>query len=415
MPQADEWQSPESYSHRLTLQPAPEAASKPIPLPGRVRWFETEADLRWEPNSKSAHERTPQGDAGTAARRMPQDAAIGLAAGHNPSRNADRSAIPIAGPFPESISGLVHDARNMVLALDLYCDLLEEPGVLHASYRHYAGELRRVGAANRRLLEKLSGLGDQLGDQLDDQLENRLDNPAEAPDFPPPPASGPVALSPMARSGRRQVFVLGQTVRNLAEEVQARRNLLGAMLGHGMTLGVSIRGGARPIAMAGDDLTRVMVNLARNAAEAMPGGGHLQIALEEGPEFLTLSFADNGPGIPEHALEAIFSPGFSTHVGLEPDRDAATAWPVRHRGLGLSIVRSLVTSAGGAVWAANRVGDLARPDRVKPDVNGSGALDDLDNLDAPDNFDGCGDGSPPHGAVILVEFPLLSANIGPAK
>jgi hypothetical protein len=29
-----------------------------------------------------------------------------------------------------SLAGLIHDARNMVSAMDLYCDLLEEPGVL---------------------------------------------------------------------------------------------------------------------------------------------------------------------------------------------------------------------------------------------------------------------------------------------
>ena len=38
------------------------------------------------------------------------------------------------GPYPggtgEQLSGLIHDARNMVSALELYCDLLEEPGVL---------------------------------------------------------------------------------------------------------------------------------------------------------------------------------------------------------------------------------------------------------------------------------------------
>ena len=30
----------------------------------------------------------------------------------------------------ESVAEVAHDARNMVTALGLYCDLLEEPGVL---------------------------------------------------------------------------------------------------------------------------------------------------------------------------------------------------------------------------------------------------------------------------------------------
>src|ERR1700743_2572376 len=59
----------------------------------------------------------------------------------------------------ESLSELAHDARNMVMALALYCELLEEPGVLSLPCRHYASELRLVAASSRRLVEKLALLG----------------------------------------------------------------------------------------------------------------------------------------------------------------------------------------------------------------------------------------------------------------
>ena len=55
---------------------------------------------------------------------------------------------------------LSHDARNMVTALSLYCDLLDEPGVLAEGCRHYANELRLVTDASRRLVEKLGRLED---------------------------------------------------------------------------------------------------------------------------------------------------------------------------------------------------------------------------------------------------------------
>src|SRR5208337_1997079 len=57
-----------------------------------------------------------------------------------------------------SVSEVAHDARNMVTALGLYCDLLEEPGVLASPFTHYAHELRLVAAASRRLVEKLVAL-----------------------------------------------------------------------------------------------------------------------------------------------------------------------------------------------------------------------------------------------------------------
>src|ERR1035437_1721568 len=58
----------------------------------------------------------------------------------------------------ESLAQVAHDARNMVTALGLYCDLLEEPGVLGAPFRHYGSELRLVATASRRLVEKLVAL-----------------------------------------------------------------------------------------------------------------------------------------------------------------------------------------------------------------------------------------------------------------
>ena len=58
----------------------------------------------------------------------------------------------------ESLAEVAHDARNMVTALGLYCDLLEEPGVLAQPFLHYGSELRLVATASRRLVEKLVAL-----------------------------------------------------------------------------------------------------------------------------------------------------------------------------------------------------------------------------------------------------------------
>jgi hypothetical protein len=58
----------------------------------------------------------------------------------------------------ENLAEVAHDARNMVTALGLYCDLLEEPGVLATPYVHYGNELRLVAAASRRLVERLVAL-----------------------------------------------------------------------------------------------------------------------------------------------------------------------------------------------------------------------------------------------------------------
>jgi len=309
----------------------------------------------------------------------------------------------------QSLAGLIHDAQNMVAAMDLYCDLLEEPGVLSAPFRHYAGELRLVSGAGRRLLEKLA-VAESVTELQNEAHSRNATSPRlrtdsrTAPAHPERSHEGPNRI-PMP--GRRAILPSGRRVADLAGELRDNHNLLSALVGPAITIGLSISGGRRPVAMASDDLTRVLVNLVKNAAEAMPFGGHLQIALEEDAEYLSLTLADNGPGIPEAALETIFAPGYSTRDGLAsapdsgPASDASSsAWPVRHRGLGLSIVRSIVTAAGGSIWAANRIGRPAR------DVSQS-AGDGGQNAEAVFQ-----DASALQGAVFVIEFPLNESPTG---
>ena len=72
-------------------------------------------------------------------------------------------ALATLGCQGESLAEVAHDARNMVTALGLYCDLLEEPGVLAVPFAHYGNELRLVAAASRRLVEKLVALDSGAG------------------------------------------------------------------------------------------------------------------------------------------------------------------------------------------------------------------------------------------------------------
>jgi signal transduction histidine kinase len=268
----------------------------------------------------------------------------------------------------------------MVTAIDLYCDLLEEPGVLGQAHQHYAGELRLVSAASRRLLDKLARAGSaQTGNSASSSpasevtessaglrlMPSSLSSSATPPVQTTPALTGAAARAALTsphskRPDRLRAFAFSQPVESLADELHSNRNLLSAMAGHGVTVGLSIHGGDRPLEMTREDLTRVLVNLARNAGEAMPGGGHLEIELEETAKSMTLAFTDSGPGIPPTALEAVFSPGYTTQPSHDPVQgDSAQGpqpaqWPAQHRGLGLAIVRSIAAASGGTVWAANR-------------------------------------------------------------
>ena len=51
--------------------------------------------------------------------------------------------------------GLLHDARNLMGAIGLYCDLLSMPGVLQPEHHGYAEELRLLGTRSGALIQHL--------------------------------------------------------------------------------------------------------------------------------------------------------------------------------------------------------------------------------------------------------------------
>ena len=249
----------------------------------------------------------------------------------------------------ESLAEVAHDARNMVTALGLYCDLLEEPGVLNPPFLHYGKELRLVATASRRLVEKLLSLDSRVGTVADRFGGARL-------------AADSVAAVRLERA-RRWEQMPAEPIDNLAAELLANRNLLAALAGPSITVTVDIEGGALPVKLTAEDLTRILVNLVKNSAEAMPDGGRIQLGVHELPagaraasQAVSLTVDDNGPGIPSKALEKIFDSGYTTRS----NGSNRGGWPASHRGLGLSITRSIVEAAGGSIQASNRVAAGAR-------------------------------------------------------
>jgi signal transduction histidine kinase len=64
-----------------------------------------------------------------------------------------------------------------------------------------------------------------------------------------------------------------------------------------------------------DLLKQAVLNVIQNAAQAMPEGGNLEVALEEDRKSAVLRIADEGPGIPDEIREKIFDLYFTTKTG----------------------------------------------------------------------------------------------------
>lgn len=109
-----------------------------------------------------------------------------------------------------------------------------------------------------------------------------------------------------------------------------------------------------------DTLKQILVNLIKNAVEAVPKGGRIDIihngrVLRDGREYFVLCVKDNGPGLPAEVLANLFLPVKSAKTG-------------ENHGIGLSIVHLLIKKLNGEISCssshAGAVFELYLPARI---------------------------------------------------
>jgi two-component system, sporulation sensor kinase E len=89
-------------------------------------------------------------------------------------------------------------------------------------------------------------------------------------------------------------------------------------------------------------IQQVLVNLVRNAMQAMTRGGEITIASGAGTEAAWVSISDTGSGIPEEKLNRIFQPFFTTKK--------------KGSGLGLMIVQRIIRDHAGKIDVESKPG-----------------------------------------------------------
>ena len=262
------------------------------------------------------------------------------------SVKAGRGAAPASGVAQGE--GLLHDARNLMGALGLYCDLLALPGVLKPEHGHYVDELRLLGARSGTLMERL------------------------------------VLALPVFEGEAKAVRAgaVGQPV-SLRAIVERCSGLLSQVAG-GRTIELSYGPAAGTLVSAGqEDVERVLVNLVRNAAAALdrrsgldrakpvasgargmvreivrdrtadaaPGAVRIGVGLlqnrvgDAAPwpfRRVRLTVEDSGCGMGAEQLERLLRPGRAPARG--------------GRGIGFCVVRELVAAGGGDLRVMSSAG-----------------------------------------------------------
>ncbi len=108
---------------------------------------------------------------------------------------------------------------------------------------------------------------------------------------------------------------------------------------------VTVSGDAPEVLGDIDRLQQVVANLVDNATRIVSPGGRVDVAVGTDGGWATLSVTDDGPGIPEEDLPHLFDRFYRADTSRTRTSGGA--------GLGLAIVRAIVTAHAGTIEAEN--------------------------------------------------------------
>jgi len=200
-------------------------------------------------------------------------------------------------------------------------------GQLAAQFAHEVGtplnlisghvQLLRARAQDERMIQRLDVIAGQI-DRITEIVRSMLDSTRR-----PVPHFEPIDINSLL------AHILDATQPTLV----ARNVELRTVLSDGLPL----------VKADADQLQQVFINLINNSLDAMPLGGELTVFTRLEHDAVVIELTDSGEGIAEDQLDLIFDPLFSTKHG-------------RGTGLGLTIVKQIISEHGGEVEVASEPG-----------------------------------------------------------
>lgn len=218
---------------------------------------------------------------------------------------SDQAVLNIEKRFRDHARKLAHEANNPLSIIRSYLEVMSQ------RHRETSGLEAEVAVINAEI-DRLTGLVRELG-------------------HPPEPGSEPAHCA-------------------LAGLLNELRTLYAPTLfdNRGIHFELRIAHSLPNVAMPASKLKQVIVNLFRNASEALQPGGRFSVVvpgqlIANGVACIEIRVIDNGPGLPRELLANLFSPHNTSKGG-------------DHQGLGLSLVREILTEYGAYVLCRSQPG-----------------------------------------------------------
>ncbi|MFO0708803.1 MAG: ATP-binding protein [Sandaracinus sp.] len=203
---------------------------------------------------------------------------------------------------------VTHEVRNPLTSIHLNTELLEEE---LASLGKDDGSAQRDEI--RKLLRSIRREVDRLGSITEEYLRlARLPSPKLEPED------------------------LGALTKEVVTFVRRE------MEGEDVSVELSVEEGLPLVSADEAQIRQALLNLLRNAREAMPGGGRVHVSVAREAELVVVRIADEGEGVPEDVRAKMFDAFYSTKE--------------RGTGLGLPLTQQIVLAHRGAIRCEDREG-----------------------------------------------------------
>jgi signal transduction histidine kinase len=203
--------------------------------------------------------------------------------------------------FSELAAQIAHEVRNPLSSIVLNTELLEEE--LGSCASSNGGEMRSLVTSIKAEAARLHTLTDEYLTF------------ARLPRAEPVPASINALVEEIARFTRAEIA------------------------GHGLQLRLHLAAGLPDALIDQKAVRQVLLNLLRNATEATPAGGRIDVFTGATGSGVRVEVRDTGRGIPAEVRGSVFDPFFSTKS--------------KGTGLGLAVARRIVTDHGGTLAVAD--------------------------------------------------------------
>jgi two-component system cell cycle sensor histidine kinase/response regulator CckA len=324
----------------------------------------------------------------------------------------DRSARLIADGRSGAVGAIATTARRRdgsEVPVELSCSTVDTPsGRLDIAVVRDLTERARAEQEKARLRaetqlhrsQRLESLG-QLAGGIAHDFNNMLGVIVNYANFVIEEAEAPAPDVKMITTDARQIVRAGERGTDLTHQLLAfaRREVvrpqvldLNAVIGDveevlrrsiGEDITLIVRAGAHLQRVTCDpgQIEQLLVNLARNARDAMPAGGNLVIDTEAHDDQVRMRVSDSGRGMTAEVVERAFEPFFTTKANGEGT------------GLGLATVYGIVAQAGGEVSVASEPGLGTTVTVLLPAASAADSEAPADDEPAPTNG---------HGETLLV-------------